>query len=141
MYTEKRFFLGYAIVMSVNRKRSYVFDKDDIENGGMQELDKSRLIPPDKSHEMLYRLRAYCKNNGYENAVLWLVGIEDDNEVENVELLKGGYNQGDTLIWTYADKDYSCTGEFYVDKDNNLHHTFIAPSGKEIEIVTPYETT
>lgn len=64
---------------------------------------------------------------------------EIEAKVEDVDLMKGNYNTGDTLTWTYKGKEYSCTGEFYVDKDNNLHHTFIAPTGEEIEIVTPYE--
>ena len=69
----------------------------------------------------------------------WVEFFTAEPNVEDVELMKGNYNTGDTLTWTYNGKEYSCTGEFYVDKDNVLHHTFIAPNGKEIEITTPYE--
>lgn len=43
------------------------------------------------------------------------------------------------IIVCFMGKEYSCTGEFYVDTDNKLHHTFVAPSGREIEIVCDYE--
>ena len=62
-----------------------------------------------------------------------------EKSIENVELLKGSYNQGDTLSWSYGGKDYSATGEFFIDKDNILHHTFVTPDGDEIEIETKYE--
>lgn len=64
---------------------------------------------------------------------------EIKENVENIELLKGNYNQGDTLSWSYDGKDYSSTGEFFVDKNNMLHHTFVTPDGKEIEIEIKYE--
>lgn len=57
----------------------------------------------------------------------------------DIVLTKGSYNMGDNLTWSFMGEDYCCTGEFYVDNDNMLHHTFFAPSGREIEIVTPYE--
>lgn len=63
------------------------------------------------------------------------VFYQNGEEVENVELIKGAT---DTLSWSYMGKDYSCTGEFYV-KNSYLFHTFIAPSGKEFEIVCDYE--
>jgi len=59
------------------------------------------------------------------------------NEVEDVTLTKGSYGH-DLLEWSYNGKDYSCEGEFYVDKWGNLRHTFIAPDGTEIEIITNY---
>ena len=59
-------------------------------------------------------------------------------EVEDVDLIKTNHC-GDTLSWSFMGKNYSCTGEFYVDRDGKLHHTFFAPSGREIEIVTSYE--
>lgn len=60
-------------------------------------------------------------------------------EPQDIELTKHN-SGGDYLTWTYNGKEYWCQGEFYVDSDNNLHHTFYAPSGKAVEIVTPYES-
>lgn len=59
-------------------------------------------------------------------------------DAEDITLTKGSYNN-DLLEWSYMGKEYCCQGEFFVDKDNILHHTFIASNGKEIEITTPYE--
>lgn len=75
----------------------------------------------------------------YTDEQIWKQTFLHIVKVEDVDLMKGNYNTGDTLTWTYKGEEYSCTGEFYVDKDNNLHHTFIAPTGEEIEIMTPYE--
>ena len=60
-----------------------------------------------------------------------------DGEVEDVTLTKGGYGH-DLLEWSYMGKQYQCEGEFKVTERGNLYHTFIAPNGKEIEIVTNY---
>lgn len=68
----------------------------------------------------------------------WVEFFTSNENPTDITLTKGGYGH-DTLTWSYMGKEYSCTGEFYVDADNKLHHTFIAPSGMEIEIVTPYE--
>lgn len=68
----------------------------------------------------------------------WVEFFTSDAKVEDVMLSKHGYND-DYLTWTYQGKEYWAQGEFYVDDSSVLHHTFIAPSGKEIEIVTPYE--
>lgn len=57
--------------------------------------------------------------------------------VTDVELTKGGYGH-DTLTWVYGGKNYDCTGEFYVDKQGYLHHTFVTPTGKEKEIKVKY---
>lgn len=51
---------------------------------------------------------------------------------------KGAYNH-DTLTFEYMGKEYSVSGEFEVNEWGNLRHTFVAPTGKEFEIVTPYE--
>lgn len=59
--------------------------------------------------------------------------------VTDVELTKGNYSQGDTLSWTYAGKEYSATGEFFVDSKGYLHHSFFTPRGKEIEIKVKYQ--
>ena len=45
------------------------------------------------------------------------------------------YNHStETLTWTYAGKEYNCTGEFYIDLGGYLHHTFVTPTGKEKEV-------
>lgn len=58
-------------------------------------------------------------------------------KVTDIELLKGNH-QGDTLTWVYAGKQYSCTGEFYIDEKGYLHHSFITPRGREIDINVKY---
>lgn len=61
------------------------------------------------------------------------------HKIEDVELLKGNYHQGDTLTYTADGKDVAVTGEFYVDGDNVLHHTHEFEDGTEIEIKIKYE--
>lgn len=68
----------------------------------------------------------------------WVEFFTSDAKVEDVMLSKHGYNN-DSLSWTYQGKEYWAQGEFYVDDSNVLHHTFIAPNGKEIEIECDYE--
>lgn len=68
----------------------------------------------------------------------WVKFFTSDAKVEDVMLSKHGYND-DYLTWTYMGKEYWEEGEFYVDDSNVLHHTFIAPNGKEIEIECDYE--
>ena len=58
--------------------------------------------------------------------------------VTDVELVKGSYNQGDYLSWTYGGKRYDCTGEFFIDNKGYLHHSFITPRGKEVEFKVKY---
>lgn len=60
-----------------------------------------------------------------------------EHEVENVELEKHG-NGSDYLSWKIDGTEQWCQGEFFVDKDGNLHHTAIAPNGDEVEIVVKY---
>lgn len=95
------------------------------------DLDDENKYEVSAVYETLDKRLTICFNEDYN--------FIENIDVEDVELMKGNHNTGDTLSWTYNGKDYSCTGEFYVDKDNNLHHTFIAPNGKEIEITIPYE--
>ena len=61
---------------------------------------------------------------------------DEEHKVEDVELTKG--NGCDTLTWTLDGKPQSCTGEFFVDDDNILHHTAIAANGDEVEITLSY---
>lgn len=68
----------------------------------------------------------------------WVEFFTSDAKVEDVMLSKHGYND-DYLTWTYMGKEYWAEGEFYVDDSSVLHHTFIAPNGKEIEIECDYE--
>ena len=68
----------------------------------------------------------------------WVKFFTSDAKVEDVMLSKHGYNNN-YLSWAYQGKEYWAQGEFYVDDSNVLHHTFIAPNGKEIEIVCDYE--
>ena len=67
----------------------------------------------------------------------WVAFFTSDAQVKDVTLSKHGYND-DYLSWNYMGKEYWAQGEFYVDDSNVLHHTFIAPNGKEIEITTDY---
>lgn len=136
----EKFYIGYAIAMTVGDKHTYVFETNDIEDGGFVDLEPDWLIPTEEeAAQVLDELKGYCADNGYKNVILHVEGVEDFGEVDDVELMKGSYNTGDTLSWSYNGKDYSCTGEFYVDDDNKLHHSFIAPSGKEIEIICDYD--
>lgn len=57
--------------------------------------------------------------------------------ITNVELEKNGH-QGDCLTFEADGKQINVTGEFYVDRAGQLHHTHIFPDGEEMEIVTPY---
>lgn len=61
------------------------------------------------------------------------------HKIEDVELRKGNYHQGDTLTYTADGKEVVVSGEFYVDDDYKLHHTHEFEDGTEIEIVIPYE--
>lgn len=67
----------------------------------------------------------------------WVDFFTSNAKAEDVKLTKHGFN--DYLSWTYQGKEYWAQGEFYVDDSNVLHHTFIAPNGKEIEITCDYE--
>lgn len=135
----EHYFIGYAINMHEGDSECYVCTPQDIEDEtGSCEPDENYLFPTrEEAEKALEELREYSREKGYK-LTFEIAPIEDLGEVEDVELTKGGYGH-DTLTWSYMGKDYDCTGEFFIDKDNNLHHTFIAPSGKEIEIVTPYE--
>ena len=68
----------------------------------------------------------------------WLGFFTCDDQPTDVELTKHN-NGSDCLEWSWRGKYYWAQGEFYVDDSNLLHHTFIAPNGKEIEIVCNYE--
>lgn len=61
------------------------------------------------------------------------------HKIEDVELHKGSYHQGDDLVYTADGKEVVVSGEFYVDDNYKLHHTHEFDDGTEIEIVIPYE--
>ncbi len=134
----------YAVKMSVPRgdcppKMVYVFDAEDIEKKDrwegvwVDELFKTR----EEAVRVLYELQGYCKVKGYKDVHLFIEETTPDF-VTNVTLIKGDNDNRDTLCWSYMGKDYTCTGEFYVDECNTLHHNFISPLGKEIDIVIRY---
>lgn len=60
------------------------------------------------------------------------------HKIEDVELLKGGYNRGDSLSYVADGELVSVSGEFFVDETGLLHHTHEFPDGTEVEIATPY---
>ena len=68
----------------------------------------------------------------------WVEFFTCDDQPTDVELTKHN-NGSDCLEWAWRGKYYWVQGEFYVDDSNVLHHTFIAPNGKEFEIVCDYE--
>lgn len=61
-----------------------------------------------------------------------------DGPAENVSVSRCGGGE-DLVSWTYNGKRYHHQGYFFIDDDSILHDSFIAPNGKEIEIVVPYE--
>lgn len=132
------FYSGFAVVMELDGKHGYVYNEDDVEDGGWVDLPEDGFLSKEEADKLLRELKGYCDANGYKNVNLYIEGIEDDGEPQDIELTKHN-SGGDYLTWTYNGKGYWCQGEFYVDSDNNLHHTFYAPSGKAVEIITPYE--
>lgn len=58
--------------------------------------------------------------------------------IEAYSLHKGGYCN-DTLTYFADGTEIEITGEFYVDKQNNLHHTHIFDDGEEVELIVKYE--
>lgn len=135
----EHYYIGYAINMHEGDSECYVCTPQDIEDEtGSCEPDENYLFPTrTEAEKAIKELQEYTREKGYK-LTFEIAPIEDLGEVEDVELTKGGYGH-DTLTWSYMGKSYECTGEFFIDKDNKLHHTFVAPSGKEVEIVTPYE--
>lgn len=60
------------------------------------------------------------------------------HRIEDVMLTKHS-NGNDNLQYKADGKTYEYDGEFYVDRDYQLHHTHIFENGEELEIVIPYE--
>lgn len=67
----------------------------------------------------------------------WVGFFTSDEYPTDITLTKGSYGH-DLLEWSYMGKQYQCEGEFKVTERGNLHHTFIAPNGKEMEVVVNY---
>lgn len=80
---------------------------------------------------------AIIKLANAEGNIIYIV-YNNDEGVEDITLTKGSYGH-DLLEWSYMGKAYSCEGEFEISKYGYLMHTFIAPSGKEFEIMINYE--
>lgn len=104
-----------------------------VENDDELEVLKAELAGNDD----LYNYDAVVKLKNDEGNILYIMYWTDEAP-SDITLTKGNH-QGDNLTWSFMGKDYCCTGEFFVDKDNMLHHTFFAPSGKEIEITCKYD--
>lgn len=60
------------------------------------------------------------------------------HRIEDIALTKRS-NGSDNLQYTADGKNFEVDGEFYVDKNNNLHHTHLFEDNEEMEIVIPYE--
>ena len=105
---------------------SIVKDEDELE------MLKAELAGNDE----LTNYDAVVKLRNDEDNILYIMYWTDEAP-SDIVLTKG--SMGDNLTWSFMGEDYCCTGDFYVDKDNMLHHTFFAPSGKEIEIICNYE--
>lgn len=59
------------------------------------------------------------------------------HEIYDIELTKNNH-QGDCLTFTADGEEINVTGEFFVDRNGQLHHTHIFPDGEEVEITIPY---
>lgn len=60
------------------------------------------------------------------------------HRIEDIVLTKHS-NGSDNLQFTFDGKNFEVDGDFWVDKENKLHHTHIFEDGEGIEIVIPYE--
>lgn len=58
-------------------------------------------------------------------------------QIKDIELSKH-YNGSDYLSWVYKGKIFWIQGDFYVDKNNMLHHSWTSPDGEDYDITTPY---
>ena len=120
-----------AIIADVNR-----FDDNEItivdETAEIKMLNKALA-----GEDELSNYDAVVKLANDEGEVLYILYYNDE-QPEDVMLSKHG-NNDDYLSWSYMDKEYWAQGEFYVDDSNVLYHTFITPTGREIEITCDYE--
>lgn len=55
------------------------------------------------------------------------------HSIEIIEVGRSGL--GHYIQYEIDGTQYECSGEFYIDKDNVLHHTHIMPDGEEVEIL------
>lgn len=55
------------------------------------------------------------------------------------ELIKGNYNQGDTLVYLADSVEISVSGDFYVDKQHMLHHSHVFEDGTELDFQIEYK--
>ena len=62
-----------------------------------------------------------------------------EHKIDNIELMKGSYHNGDTLSFECDGYGHSVTGEFYIDNYGYLHHTHIVDDD-EVEIICKYSS-
>lgn len=61
--------------------------------------------------------------------------------IQDVVLVKHS-NGSDYLSWSYKGQEFWAQGEFFIDRNGFLHHTFITPdTEEEIEITIKYITS
>lgn len=151
--------MKYAVIYYPNQNDvRYVASINDYRDGGFAD---PILMERQQAEELVVELNEYVEReyigiNDDENRRAhyafedgqWGFNVEEfetaDNDanifehvIEDVELEKHG-NGSDYLSWKIDGTEQWCQGEFFVDKDGNLHHTAIAPNGDEVEIVVKY---
>ena len=90
-----------------------------------EELDETG----EPSEAQIEELKAYLREN-YTTPI--------EHRIEDIILTKHS-NGSDNLQYKADGKMSEVDGEFYVDKDDLLHHTHIFENGDELEIVIPYK--
>lgn len=81
-------------------------------------------------------IKAIAHDNEQEIRENYTTPIE--HRIEDIMLTKHS-NGSDNLQYKADGKMSEVDGEFYVDKDDRLHHTHIFENGDELEIVIPYK--
>lgn len=90
-----------------------------------EELDETG----EPSEAQIEELKAYLREN-YTTPI--------EHRIEDIMLTKHS-NGSDNLQYKADGKMSEVDGEFYVDKEDRLHHTHIFENGDELEIVIPYK--
>ena len=93
------------------------FDDDELDETG------------EPSEAQIDELVAYLREN-YTTPI--------EHRIEDIMLTKHS-NGSDNLQYKADGKMSEVDGEFYVDKDDRLHHMHIFENGDELEIVIPYK--
>ena len=77
--------------------------------------------------------------NSNRGVLVFKNGVQEIvHRIEDIMLTKHG-NGNDNLSYVADGKYYEVDGEFYVDKEHNLHHSHRFENEEEMEIVIPYE--